>query len=576
MGVLHIVKVAALAACAIAAPSLTEEKKPSQKPKSFLTEVGNSTWVLGNGIWNVTQGRQYANKLWYKGKDRVGNAVGHYVSYNGAASDLNWTSAAIVDSGSSWINVKFTAREGDFHWVIHDDLAGAYQYFVNHALPRLGEFRTLWRLDNTSFSRGYTDVKDGVLPPMVEYLNATNVQDETWQKADGTFLTKYDWSAFIRTQKAYGVYGDEVGSWYINPGKDYYNGNHLKQELMVHRESKTGDAVQLNMIHGTHYLASASDDFADGKTWGPWLWYLNDGSKDDANRRYNEEDKDWPYAWFKDAAYQSRGLISGHLTLSDGRPASGAAVFLGDSNSNISTADQGKDFYYTAYADTDGKFSIKDVRTGTYGLYAWSNGGKLADVTTSFVQNNITIAKNRFTSLKNLTWTVTNTKDRIFQIGDFDRVTDGFALSGPTHFEHARISKCSANLTYTVGTSKASDWCFGQSALGTWSINFNVSSIPTSATGAKLTASLAGFSGGSSADILLNEVNIGNITTNSALLVNSQDTYRGATRAGEWRNLQFAVGKESLKEGANRVDVKVTRSTQWRGWLWDSIVLEWV
>ena len=59
------------------------------------------------------------------------------------------------------------------------------------------------------------------------------MQDETWQKEDGTFLTKYDWSAFIREQDFHGVYGDEVGSWYINPGKDYFNGDHLKQELMV-------------------------------------------------------------------------------------------------------------------------------------------------------------------------------------------------------------------------------------------------------------------------------------------------------------------------------------------------------
>ncbi|KAF2635194.1 rhamnogalacturonate lyase-like protein [Massarina eburnea CBS 473.64] len=574
MGVFHILKVAALAACAIAAP--VEERKSGKGPKSFLTEVGNSTWVLGNEIWNVTQGRQYANKLWYKGKDRVGQAVGHYVSYNGAASDLNWTSAAIFDSGSSWINVKFTAKEGDFHWVIHDDLAGAYQYFVNHALPRLGEFRTLWRLDNTSFPNGHTDVKDGVLPPVEEYATATNVQDETWQTADGTFLTKYDWSSFIRTQTFYGVYGDEVGSWYINPGKDYYNGNHLKEELMIHRESKTGDAVQLNMIHGTHYLASASDDFADGKTWGPWLWYLNDGSKDDASQRWEEEDKSWPYEWFNDTGYQSRGSISGRFVLSDGRPASGAAVFLGDSNSNISTADQGRDYYYTVYADNGGNFKIDNVRAGTYGLYAWSNGGSIADVATSFVKNDVVIIQNEENSIKTLNWTVTDTKSRIFQIGSFDHVTDGFALSGPTPFEHARISKCPANLTYTIGASNTSDWCFGQSALGTWSINFNLSSIPSSAAGAKLTASLAGFSGGSSANILLNEVKVGNITTNSALLVSSQDTYRGATRAGEWRLLEFPVAGGLLKEGNNRVDIKVTSSTQWRGWLWDSIVLEWV
>lgn len=61
---------------------------------------------------------------------------------------------------------------------------------------------------------------------------------------------------------------------YINPGKDYYNGNHLKQELMVHRESSSGDVVQLNMMHGIHYMQDMGDSFPKGKMWGPWLWYL--------------------------------------------------------------------------------------------------------------------------------------------------------------------------------------------------------------------------------------------------------------------------------------------------------------
>jgi rhamnogalacturonan endolyase len=73
---------------------------------------------------------------------------------------------------------------------------------------------------------------------------------------------------------------------------------------------------------------------------------------------------------------------------------------------------------------------------------------------------------------------------------------------------------------------------------------------------------------------LLNGVKIGNIT--SASLLNSQDTYRGATRNGEWRLLEFPVGAETFKNGTNKLDIKVTRSTQWRGWLWDSLVLEQV
>ncbi|KAH8712249.1 rhamnogalacturonate lyase-like protein [Phaeosphaeriaceae sp. PMI808] len=561
---MHVLQVLGLASLAAAAPH------ESRKPASFLKEIGNSTWIIGNTIWNVTQHRQYANQLWYKGKDRVGNAVGHYVSYNGAASDLNWTSAAIVASDTDWIDVKFTAREGDFHWVIYDDLPGAYQYFVNHALPTLGEFRTLWRLDNVSFPRGRTNIKGGVLPPLEEYLGATNVQDETWQKVDGTFLTKYDWSAFLREQDFYGVYGDEVGSWYLNPGKDYYNGDHLKQELMVHRESKTGDAVQLNMIHGTHYQAISRDAFVDGKVWGPWLWYLNDGSKEDALKRAKAEEAAWPYKWFDNEAYQSRGNIQGRLILNNGHPAAGAAVFLGDNNNaSISTLDQGQGYYYTTYTDADGKFSIKSIRSGTYALYAWPNGGAMSSIITNFTQNDIVIREGEDTNLETLSWDINN-KRTIFQVGALDRKTDGFNLSGPPYYKHARIASCPTNLTYTVGISKPKDWCFAQSHVGTWSIHFPVSIIEN----AQLIVSLAGFSQGTSADILLNNVKIGNITSDS--LVNSQDTYRGAIRAGEWRLLQFAVSKESLKRGDNVIDFKVTKETNWRGWLWDSIVLKHV
>jgi rhamnogalacturonan endolyase len=326
------------------------------------------------------------------------------------------------------------------------------------------------------------------------------------------------------------------------------------------------------MIHGTHYQAISRDAFADGKTWGPWLWYLNDGSKEDTSQRWTKEEKAWPYKWFKDDAYRFRGKMQGKLVLSDGRPASGAAVFLGDNNnSTVSTLDQGENYYYTTYADDQGKFDIHDIRTGTYGLYAWGNGGKISDVITNFTKNDIVIRAGDNSNLKEMTWTVTKKDNRIFQIGDFDRKIDGFRLANPAvPFEHGRISKCPGNLTYTVGTSTPADWCFGQSALGTWSINFPIKSVVSAA---KLTVSLAGFSQGVSADILLNGAKVGNIT--SASLTNSQDTYRGATRAGEWRLLEFPIAQERLKKGTNVLDVKVTRTTQWRGWLWDSIAMDW-
>jgi len=45
----------------------------------FLQQTSNDTWVLGNDIWNITQGPIYGTKLYYQGKDAIGSAVGHYV-----------------------------------------------------------------------------------------------------------------------------------------------------------------------------------------------------------------------------------------------------------------------------------------------------------------------------------------------------------------------------------------------------------------------------------------------------------------------------------------------------------------
>lgn len=186
------------------------------------------------------------------------------VRADGAQSNLNWTSVQIVRRGHNFIDVQYTATSGDmFHWVIYDDLAGAYQYFVNKALPVLGEFRTLFRLDNTTFTSGHTPIKDEPLPPYAWYQNSTKVQDETWQLADGKYITKYDWAAFLRTVDYYGVYGEGFGSWYINPGKDEYNGNHLKQELMVYLTVSMLFMLSLYLVPHTHLLTLCLPRFTE-------------------------------------------------------------------------------------------------------------------------------------------------------------------------------------------------------------------------------------------------------------------------------------------------------------------------
>jgi rhamnogalacturonan endolyase len=569
------------------------------------------------------------------------------------SSNLTFTSASVVKTGThngvSYMDVMFSSGGGDMHWVIFSGLAGAYQYFVNRNLPTLGEFRSLWRLDNTTFPKAKTDLRDEALPPLSDYIAANNVQDETWLKPDGSgYITKYDFTTWIRSQTYYGLYGEGFGSWFINPGKDYFNGNHLKQELFVsqepttlslchsatlplclasaawpsvysyihppvapltedhqklHRESKTGDAVQLNMIHGTHFQVSAVDDFPAGKMWGPWLWYLvskpifrdhcleffmstngslfffafcgqNDGSHSDVASRAAAEFAAWPYAWLEDEAYQSRGTVKGRLVLSDGRPAANAAVFLGDNKPTKTALDMGSDYYYTDYADENGYFEIKNVRKAAYGFQAWSNGGIIGDVSTSVLQNDVVVSQGQVTDLGTVSWAVSPRK-KIFQIGEFDRQSKGFRFSDhlPTH---GLSSGCPVDLTYRIGCSRPEDWCYVQTHRGNWTVSFRLKELPNPLpVSATLIVSLAGYSTGTSSTIWANNRVIGNLTSGTPGLLNDPSVYRSATAAGEWRYFEFPFDSNVLTVGENEVKFEVTRNSTWKGFMWDSVILEW-
>lgn len=46
----------------------------------LFTKVDSETWIFGNKLWNVTQKGKNARPLYYKNKELVGNAQGHYYS----------------------------------------------------------------------------------------------------------------------------------------------------------------------------------------------------------------------------------------------------------------------------------------------------------------------------------------------------------------------------------------------------------------------------------------------------------------------------------------------------------------
>lgn len=157
--------------------------------------------------------------------------------------------------------MSFVSEKGDLHWVIYDDLAGSYQYFVNRALGDISILRSLFRLDPDRFPNGRTYLKDEPLPSLQSILDGTKVQDETFETSDGTYITKYDWSNYVRDRDFNGVYGPSTGSWYIHPSTDYFSGNHLKQTLTVSASSNLSRVLSLPctifIVHCCDYCARA-------------------------------------------------------------------------------------------------------------------------------------------------------------------------------------------------------------------------------------------------------------------------------------------------------------------------------
>lgn len=332
------------------------------------------------------------------------------------------------------------------------------------------------------------------------------------------------------------------------------------------------------MFQDTSHFRVGNDTLAPvGKIWGPWLWYLNNGSKEEVEQRRLRELEAFPYAWLNDTAYRTRGGVAGTLRLSDGRPAAGASVFLGDADTSVRPLVQGTDYYYTTQAGADGSFSFPDVRAGVYGLYAWSAGGALADVYTNVTLAPVAVEGGRATALGEVAWALPAGRTAIFRVGDFDKTAAGFA-NGGLPYAFAAAARSPADLTFVVGESSAStDWYYASSALGTWTVRFDVDAGDLLRYGSNGTAllsiSLAGYSQSQAMDVDVNGAVLGSL--NVDVLTSDPSLYRSSRISGEWRFIQYEIDPAQLVAGTNTIGFTITRYTEWRGFMWDSIFLEW-
>lgn len=440
----------------------------------------------------------------------------------------------------------------------------------------MNDLRVIHRLSNETFHSGHTYRRDGKLPTWDLYYSGTEVQDSTVEFSDGTFISKYDWATQINIPEAklWGVYGDDVGCWFIQPSQEYVNGDQLKQELTVHMEAQTGDTALLNMIGGGHYQLNVNRTYEKGHLWGPWLWYLNDGSLSDAESRTKREISAWPYKFPNadiSAEYQSRAKsVTGRIITSDSRAGDTVSVFLGDNNNDESTLNQYAGYYYRTTTDSKGYFAFDNVRTGEYGLFAWpGEGSPLGDITTNFTHFDIAITKKNKIDLGTYTWETQN-RTKIWKIGTLDRLPCEFS-GGCGPYGHALTDDAPADLTYIIGSSKTDDWHYVLSNDGAWTINFDLDDEPEAGASARLTVALAAYAVRCYMAITANGVVIGHIQS----MQSDSALYQSSTVAGVWRFLEYTINPGTLKKGSNSIKFTTTITEKWKGAMWDTILLEW-
>ena len=542
------------------------EATPVPVPAPVQLQVTGMTATISNGIYTImfnSNGTGYS--LVWNGKELIGPAKGFYSSVNGGTAFIP-TQLQVTTNTPEMADIAYISPWGELHYVVRSGVSGLYSYFVATGIGNVGEFRTLYRVDGSIFRNGYNAERTGTFPTLSDIQQSQVLQNETFKLPNGQVYTKYDWATYMADDYVHGMYGSGYGVWMISPSHEYINGGPMKQELMVHVESATGDGVVLNMLSAGHF-GNPAVTIPPGKIYGPWLVYFNNGNIADAQAQAKKEEDLWPYKWLSNPVYPlERTTVSGRLYLPHGRPAAGATITLAQPGGDIYA--QGADYIFYTKADAGGYFRIPKVRPGTYSLYAYANGGSIGDVTDQYELDNVAVTGEEL-SLGNLIWTPpTDYEHHLWQIGTADRKATEFNL-GNLPRQYGLWNQVPANLTYTIGQSNpATDWYYAQTQVGTWAVDFNLKHTYTG--NGHLTVALAGMSRLAAITVAVNGTPIGNFPAYN----NDAAIYRSANQSGYYHLIPLTFPASLLQSGANTVTFQATNVSFGGGAMYDTIKLD--
>ena len=253
---------------------------------------------------------------------------------------------------------------------------------------------------------------------------------------------KYSYCGVMYKLPAYGWSSikDHIGVWFINPSTEYIGGGAEKLDLVCHM-----GATLLDYWTSGHYAGGAGCNIPAGENWsktiGPIFVYCNaladpkvpsqedldtlaatagnptvpPAWKDNAMALWQDalaqapkERAQWPYDWVNGVDYphkEERGTVTGQLVLVDPQATTkklphltvglahpdytgnGSAFARRSGNGSLVTWEHDGNYYqFWTDGDDDGKFTIANVRPGTYTLHAFADG-----VLGEFARTDITV-----------------------------------------------------------------------------------------------------------------------------------------------------------------------------------------
>jgi rhamnogalacturonan endolyase len=596
----------------------------------IITE-DDKEFTLANGSLtaHISKTTGDLNSLRFNGLEMMGYVSGHHAGYweqNPAKAAQLTATVTInpVSNGGSRGEVSIKGISGgkrldgglqpggsmvcdlEIRYTLGRDEPGLYTYAIfshqpSYPATQIGESRFGVKLNAKVFDWMTIDARRNKrMPTGADWdqgaeLNMKEARRLTTGRYAGQVEHKYDYSAVQFDIPAFGWASttQHIGFYFINPSMEYLSGGATKVELTGHLDDgKGGDPTLLDYWRGTHYGGSVLT-LADGENWskvvGPIFLYLNQAS--DPNAAYRDalaqaakEAAKWPYDWVEGVDYPmraQRGTVSGQLVLNDA-PKRMPHLLVGlacPDDDRVTWQNDAKHYEFWVRGTEDGRFSIPNVRPGTYELHAIADG-----VLGEFARGEIKVPAGGRVDLGKLDWKPVHYGRQLWEIGVPNRSGAEF-FKGDEYFrwgwylEYPRLFP--QGVDFTIGKSDyRKDWFFEQvphspqsdaSGRGngdstTWTIHFNLPDAPRGR--ATLRLALSGVSA-KSIEVAVNGRHAGTV---DSLVYNATINRDGI--AGAWVEKDVAFDASMMKSGANIITLTVPAGSLTSGIIYDYLRLE--